>query len=94
MNTVGNKLWTIVESDTFRECREKHCSDCKLFDDVTKGVTWAISRAPEGFPEVESTGIRIIKSVKYGKNPVYRFFYKILDANRVELLHFEPIPED
>jgi|GEM_PF-6264121 len=76
----------IEESDEFRTKREEIVPDAKLFDDITKGITFAIAKKPDLCALIPGSDIRVVKIRATPSTPPLSIFYRIKNDHIIELL--------
>lgn len=83
---------TIKETETYEAQRDAIMPDIRRFDEIMRGVYWALSTRPEAFPSAEPNTpmIHVLKTDAFGNVPRLRIFYKFNDV-AVQLLWIEII---
>lgn len=90
---MDGRYKTLRESAQFATCREKCCSDCKRFDEVTRSAMIAIALSPNGScVQVGKFNLYAIVTDKLGAPHRYRIYFQNVDKATIELLYIEPIP--
>lgn len=80
---------TIVETREFERQRLVVMPDIRRFDEIMRGVYWALSTRPEAFPAVsDGSNIHVLKTAEFTDVPPLRIFY-IFDESTVHLLWIE-----
>ena len=52
----------VVESTFFSACRDKLEADIKRWDEITRGVQWALATRPETSSRIPGTDIHVLKT--------------------------------
>ncbi len=83
---------TVIETKTYEAQRDAIMPNVRRFDEVMRGVYWALSTRPEAFPSVDLSNptIRVLKTDAFSDIPRLRIFYKFNDV-AVQLLWIEVI---
>ena len=83
---------TVVETKTYEAQRDAIMPDIRRFDEITRGVYWALSTRPEVFPPVDPNNptIYVLKTDAFSDVPRLRIFYKF-NNEAVQLLWIEVI---
>jgi hypothetical protein len=85
---------TIVEGKEYEAQRDLIFPNVRRFDEVTRGIYWALSTRPETFPVAyvspQGEEIRVLKTDAFTSIPRFRIFFKF-DNSRVLLLWIEVI---
>jgi len=85
---------TVIEGKEYEAQRDLIFSDVRRFDEVTRGIYWALSTRPEAFPVAyispQGEEIRVLKTDAFIGIPRFRIFFKFDDSS-VLLLWIEVI---
>ena len=83
---------TVIETATYEAQRDAIMPDIRRFDEIMRGVYWALSTRPEVFPSVDQNNptIHVLKTDAFNDLPRLRIFYKFNDV-AVQLLWVEVI---
>jgi len=83
---------TVIETKTYEAQRDAIVPNVRRFDEVMRGVYWALSTRPEAFPPVDPSNptIHVLKTDAFSDIPRLRIFYKFDDV-AVQLLWVEVI---
>ena len=90
INLVGwISVRTVVETQEFERQRSAIMPDVRRFDEIIRGVYWALSTQPEAFPSVSrGSNIHVLKTDEFADVPRLRIFYRF-DESTVHLLWIE-----
>jgi len=85
---------TVIEGKEYEAQRNLIFPDVRRFDEVTRGIYWALSTQPEAFPVAYANPrgeeIRVLKTDAFIRVPRFRIFFRFDDSN-VILLWIETI---
>ena len=83
---------TVIETKTYEAQRDAIMPNIRRFDEVMRGVYWALSTRPEAFPSADPNNptIHVLKTDAFSDIPRLRIFYKFNDV-AVQLLWIEVI---
>ena len=94
MDGKSNPPKILTENPEYVKSREKCCSDCKLFDDVTRSASMTIARSPnDECKQIGGHNLFVMNTDKLGASHRYRIYFQNVDDTTIELLYIEPIPE-
>jgi hypothetical protein len=80
---------SIVETQEFERQRLVVMPDIQRFDEIMRGVYWALATRPEAFPAVgHDSNIHVLKTDEFTGVPRLRIFYRF-DESTVHLLWIE-----
>lgn len=80
---------TVVETQEFERQRNAVMPDIRRFDEIMRGVYWALSTRPEVSPLVShGSEVHVLKTDEFAGVPRLRIFYRF-DESTVHLLWIE-----
>ncbi len=82
------KARSIIEEKSFSEEKERISRSAKRIDEIIFGVTWAISRKPESFPQVSGLDLYLAKTDPVPNSPALNIWFTF-DNQYVHLLFIE-----
>ena len=93
--TVRNPRYGLSETDAFRKCAEE-LGNYRRVDEALVAVTWAFNNNPHVYEVVGGMeDVRLLKTDSVADCPALRIWFRIdEEAERLELLYFESIPDD
>lgn len=73
---------TVVETRTYESQRDTITRDVKRFDEIMRGVYWALSTRPEAYPAIApDSSIHVLKTAPFNAIPRLRIFYRFDDSS-------------
>ena len=86
-----NNVRTVVETKTYESQRDAVIPNVQRFDEITRGVYWALAIRPEAYPPISpKSSIRVLKTDDFPDIPRMRIYYKF-DDSKTYLLWIELI---
>lgn len=86
-----NNVRTVVETKTYESQRDAVMPNVQRFDEITRGVYWALATRPEAYPPINpKSSIRVLKTDAFPDIPRMRIYYRF-DDSKTYLLWIELI---
>lgn len=73
---------TVVETKTYESQRDAVIPNVRRFDEITRGVYWALATRPEAYPPISpKSSIHVLKTDAFPDIPRMRIYYRFDDSN-------------
>jgi hypothetical protein len=73
---------TVVETKTYESQRDAIIPNVQRFDEIMRGVYWALATQPEAYPPISpNSSIHVLKTDAFSDIPRMRIYYRFDDSN-------------
>lgn len=86
------KAREVIEEESFALERERISCSAKRLDEILFGITWALCRKPESFPQVQGLDLYLAKTDAFSDTPAVNVWFTF-DDKYVHLLFVEIVSD-